>query len=421
MQRNFNLVIRCVFFLGLMGFFSQGLSFSEEHVNDLLPASSAKKRPVDLDKISETELKFLSTQFFRADESILKKYENKEKKPDTFLPVALTKALSNESDESMMARVLAELTGSLNKKQIETLKETAQSLAQQIRASDPQDRDDRYLALVERAEWIGHIIAGEIPPSESLPTIKEEQAFAKFKKEFIEAYQNVAKENRKVLEKIELAKTDSKAKQWLRDRLDTASFADFMRGQKQSGGDQLFQDVAESVVWKDDVGQKYHDFVQSEGQGKRIYVGKSAEENAKALGDYLLKKPNPLKGFSLSSQKIDPEKAEVVNLTKGPIISAPPPPPAPAPQATPPAQTQSAPVGSLTRAVSVFTQKCRECHINNHVNMRDLPEAVQRMQSRGSERMPPAGAPALTPDEKAALIQFFDSGEPKTPFFEAIR
>ena len=387
-------------------------AFSEEHINDLLPQQATKKRPVDLNKISESELKFLSSQFFRAEESLIRKYENKEKKPEVFLPFAITKALSNENEEGMIARVLAELTGSLNKNQINQLKETAQTLAKQIRSNDPDSRDNRYLALVERSEWLGYIIAGQLPPNDSLPTPKDEQAFSKFKKEFLEAYQKVGEDNKVILEKIELAKTDARAKQWLRDRLDTASFSDFMRGQKESGGDKLFEDVAESVVWKDDLGQKYHDFVRPEGTSRRVYVGKSASENAKALGDYLTKKPNPLKGFSLSPQKIDPKTAEVVNLTNQPI--------APAPQRPNQVASQgSAP--SFAQAVQVFSSKCRSCHLNNDIQMRDLGEAVQRIQSRGPERMPPPGAPALSSAEQAALIKFFESNEPKDRFFEAVQ
>jgi len=300
---------RFVFFVFLSFCISFTSIFCEEHQNGTPKTGPLKKRPVDLNKISESELAFLSESFFRAEESVLAKYENKEQKPEVFLPFAITKALSKDNDESMVAGILAELTGSLNMNQIEKLKNSSQALAREIRASEPESRDDRYLAIVERAEWLGYVMEGGTPPIESLPTAKEEQAFAKFKKEFLESYKSVAQKNKTILDKIELAKTDGKAKQWLRDRLDSTSFTRFMKGQLESGGEQLFQDLAESVAWKDDQGQKYHDFVQSEGKAKRIYVGKTASEHSKNLSSFLSKNADSLKGFKLSSKKNRPQKS----------------------------------------------------------------------------------------------------------------
>lgn len=403
---KFSSVVKVVVFSLLWFVVTSDCIRAEEHNQSTI--ETPKKRPVDPNRISSAELDFLSKHFYRAEESLKERYENSDKKRELFLPSGITSVLSKEGDERVIAGVLAELTGSLNETQVESLQTKAQKLAQKIRQQDPEERDDRLLTLLERSEWLGFILKGNTPPNESLPSPKDEEAFKKFKKEFLAAYKEVAKKNKTVLENIEKAKIGNKeAKTWLREHLDTKSFARFLQGQKESGGDQLFEDVAEAVVWKDTQGNKYHDFQDADGRVKRVYVENNPKDHANGLSRFLKESPSSLNGFSLA-RKIEPGTPEVINLSKSTIQSS--------PVQTNPAANPTGQTSLASQALAIYKQNCTGCHLRENVQIADFRTAAKRITMQGNQRMPPPGSPELTPQEKDILIRFFTSNEPKTGF-----
>ncbi|MFM8269649.1 MAG: hypothetical protein ACKN9V_05610, partial [Pseudomonadota bacterium] len=204
---------------------------------------TTKRRPPVLDKLSDDELLFLSENFFRVEESLKLRYDDKSAKPELFIAEGITAALSPDGKETGLAAALADLAGSLNKKQVDLLRTQSEDLAAKIREQEPADRDLRLLALIERSEWLTYIVRGETPPASSLPQSKDEEAFQRFKKEFQDAKKKVNQRNQEILDYIQEAKGgNSDAKKWLRQKLDMKSFSTFMKGQKDFGGDALFQD-----------------------------------------------------------------------------------------------------------------------------------------------------------------------------------
>jgi hypothetical protein len=222
----------------------------------------------------------------------------------------------------------------------------------------------------------------------------------------VDAYKEVTKKNKKVLENIEKAKIGNKdAKTWLRENLDTKSFARFLQGQKESGGNQLFEDVAEAVVWKDAQGNKYHDFQDTNGKVKRLYVGASSKDHADHLAKFLKESPSSLEGFSLA-RKIEPGTPETINLTKAPLQSS---------------STKNAPspiqsTSLAAQALPIYQQNCVGCHRRENIKITDFGEAVRRINLQGVGRMPPQDSADLSPQDKETLTRFFLSNEAKTGF-----
>jgi len=362
-----------------------------------------KKRPPVTDRLSEDEMNYLTENFYRAQESIQARYDNKPKKPQLFVADGITAALSQRSSEEVLASVFADLLGSMNKTQILELQQKSETLAHSIREQAPEDRDSRLLTLVERGEWVGYILKGKTPPPSSLPLPKDEQAFQNFKKVFLEEHEKVNTANRELLDKIELAKSgDKRAKNDLRNRLDLKSLVPFLQGQSQSGGQALFQNVAEALVWKDDQGTKYHDFANSEGKSIRLVVGQTASDHARQLSSFLKKNPKRLSGFSLSPVSLTSANPEQINLTGKPQLQS--------QNQNESNQLSTTPLA--TRALPIFARACAQCHRTNRMVIENFGAAAQAVRN-GSMPQPPQ---TLSDQEKATLIEFFLSSEPKTGF-----
>jgi translation initiation factor 2 beta subunit (eIF-2beta)/eIF-5 len=375
-------------------------AFSESQHNSTLleRIGSTRKRAPVTDRLSEGESLFLTENFFRIEESIKDRYDNKTEKPDLTIAEGITSALSKAPKETILATALADLAGSLNKTQLENLQKVSEALAAKIREQEPKDRDLRLLALIERSEWLTYIVRGQTPPTSSLPQPADEEAFERFKKEFKLAKKEVNQRNRQILDYIQEAKGGNKdAKQWLRQKLDLKSFATFMKGQKDFGGDALFEDVAEAMVWDDkDLGAKYHDFTDQKGNPIRLVVGKDPKKHAKHLADFLKKEHGRLGSFSLSPTRLKPNESQVVNLTGT----------RPVPPAT----------SLATKALPVFKQACVDCHRTHQIPISSFSNAATLVQTG---EMPQDRA--LSESEKKALIDFFLSPEPKEPFLQLIR
>lgn len=377
-----------------------------------LEQAGSKKRPPVSEFISDNEIQFLGQYFFRSEDSLRERYENPSAKKELFLPAGITSVLTEPPNEAVIAQVLAELSGSLNTTQLKSLKKKAQELASEIREKNPKDRDTRFLALTERAEWLTYIMAGETPSTDSLPTPKAEKAFENFKSNFLASQKEVNEKNKEILAKLSEAKNGNKdAKTWLRERLDMKSLTQFMQGQKASGGEQLFEDTAEAIVWKDAKGNKYHDFGDSDGRVKRVYVDNSPKEHAKQFGDFL-NNTAALKGWSISRTNLTAGTPEIVNLTKKTLPAGPA---SPAQSSASPAgNTQPTPAGSLTaKATRIFANNCVDCHRRDGNPITDFALAARLVQSGSMPR-----GKRLSAEEKGALIQFLAGPEPKDHLLE---
>ena len=374
--------------------------------------AGSKKRPLGSEFISDNEIQFLEQNFFRSDESLRERYENATAKKDLFLPAGITSVLTEPPNESVIAQVLAELSGSLNKTQLDSLKKKAQEITSDIREKNPKDRDIRLLALTQRSEWLTYIIGGQTPGTDSLPTPKDEKAFENFKAKFLAAQKEVNEKNKEILAKISEAKNGNKdAKTWLRERLDMKSMTQFMQGQKASGGEQLFEDTAEAIVWKDSSGNKYHDFGDADGRVKRVYVDNSPKDHAKQFGEFLNNSAG-LKGWSISRTNLTAGTPEIINLTKKTLPSN----PTSSSQSSKPTggNSQAIPSGSLTtKATRIFANNCVACHKRDGNPITDFALAARLVQSGSMPR-----GKRLSEEEKGALIQFLAGSEPKDHLLE---
>jgi hypothetical protein len=375
--------------------------FPESQHNSILleRIGSAKKRPPVTDRLSEDEILFLTDNFFRIEESVKERYDNKTEKPDLTIADGISSALSSDAKETVLAAALADLAGSLNKNQLRSLQKESEALASKIREQEPRDRDLRLLTLIERSEWLTYIVSGRTTPPSSFPQPKDEEAFERFKKEFKLAKKEVNKRNQQILDYIQEAKGGNKdAKQWLRQKLDLKSFATFMKGQKDFGGDALFEDVAEAMVWDDkELGAKYHDFTDQEGKTARLVVGKEPKKHAKQLADFLKKEGERFERFSLSPTRLKPNESQVINLSGTKL-------------ATPQSNSLA------TKALPVFKQACVDCHRTQQIPISSFANAATLVQTG---EMPQNQA--LSESDKKALIDFFLSNEPKEPFLQLIR
>jgi hypothetical protein len=171
-----------------------------------------------------------------------------------------------------------------------------------------------------------------------------------------------------------------------------------MKGQKDFGGDALFEDVAEALVWDDkEIGAKYHDFTDPEGKTARLVVGKEPKKHAKQLADFLKKEGERFERFSLSPTRLKPNESQVINLSGTKL-------------ATPQSNSLA------TKALPVFKQACVDCHRTQQIPISSFANAATLVQTG---EMPQNQA--LSESDKKALIDFFLSNEPKEPFLQLIR
>jgi len=366
-----------------------------------------KKRPPVTDKLSEEELAFLVDSFFRVDSSIQERFDNKGKHPDLFIPEGITALQKEPTSETVLAKALAELSGSLNEAQLEFLQKESKKLSSSIRDQDPKDRDGRLLALAERSEWITYIFAGETPPSDSLPQAKDEKAFQAFKKEFLAALKTVNQKNKDLLGLIEEARRGNEtAKKNLRSALDLKSLPTFLKAQNDFGGSQLFEHTAEAVAQINPEGIRYHDFKDGEGRTARVVVGKTPQEHAQNLSRFFKDSPERLGGYSFVSRPFSSGNPELINLTGKPVNVSPP-----AAGAGTSSATVESPLAKAARPI--FQSKCAACHKGKGMPIFNFSEAADLVELG---EMPKPPAPPLSPQEKSALIRFFRSGESKGDF-----
>lgn len=383
--------------LSLFLLVASSLAVSEDRHSDLLESiQKQKKRPPVTDTLTQEELLFLTTGFFRVEESIQARYNNKAKKPDLFVPEAITSALIEPKKEDPIAAVFADLSGSLNLKQISKLKEESAELAQAIREKDPADRDLRLLALIERAEWVGHILEGKIPPPESLPSPADEKAFAQFKKAFLASHEQVMKKNAALLKAIDEAKKGNKTqKEVVRSLIDFKSLDPYLKGQVEFGNQALAQDLTQAITWKDEAGNFYHDLADGTGANTtRVFVSNKPSENLSQLSNFLGSKSAQTRNGPLfvRPNAFAGKNFKTVNFTGAPLLGS---------QPTEQSGSNQGGPGSLAaRAQTVISQNCLSCH---DVSPDQFDEAKRRVQSGNMPKSPGF----LTPEEKSLLIQYF--------------
>lgn len=396
--------IRCSQFhlsvLALLGFLllNNSRAFSESQHSDLLEnIQKHKKRPPVTDTLTPDEFLFLKNGFFRAEESIQTRFNNKSDKPEFFLPEAITSALSDPKTEDPIAFIFADLSGSLNLKQISKLKEDSSELAKAIREKEPTDRDLRLLALIERAEWMGHILEGKIPPPESLPLSSDEQAFAQFKKAFLARHEEVMKKNQELLKAIDEAKNGNKTqKQVVRSRIDFKSLKPYLQGQVDFGNESLAKDLTQAITWKDEAGNFYHDLNNPLGtQPTRVFVSEKPSENLSQLLGFLGGKSGTAGDGSLTvkANAFTDQNFKSVNLSKKPLLGS---------------NSGGSTAGSndseslRVRAQTIIQQNCMSCH-ETGISSDQFAEAKLQVESG----LMPKDPESLTPAEKSTLIQFF--------------
>jgi len=382
------------FRFSLLSFFlGTALSFSDTRHTDLVNSiQTQKKRPPVTDNLTPEEVLFLTKGFFRAEESIQIRFNDKSKNPELFLPEAITSATKAPRNEESIAKIFAELSGSLNLKQIEKLKEDSAELTQLIRDKEPTDRDLRLLTLIERSEWLGYILEGKTPPASSLPSSSEEKSFADFKIEFLKHHKEVVDNNKEFLKTLDEAKKGNKTqKEKVRSQLDFKSLGTYLEGQVEFGNEDLAKDLSQAIVWKDDSGNHYHDFSSADGAvNKRVFVSESSSQNLNQLLDFWSSKASKVNGKALtvSPTKILNPNLETVNLTGKPVKGV----------------NNSPQNPSTQNAQALIQAKCTSCHRHtNGFNPGDNALAVQNLKSGAMPQDPIT----ITPEERALLIDYF--------------
>ena len=108
----------CLLVIACSSLFSFRSFCEPTHNSEDSVTQKKKKRPPVTDRLSEDEMNYLTENFYRAQESIQARYDNKPKKPQLFVADGITAALSQRSSEEVLASVYADLLGSMNKTQI---------------------------------------------------------------------------------------------------------------------------------------------------------------------------------------------------------------------------------------------------------------------------------------------------------------
>lgn len=381
------------FFLAFL--LASGSVKSEIRHSELLNTiQTQKKRPPKTDTLSAEEVLFLTEGYFRSEDSIEDRYNNQSKKPELYLPSAITEALKNPKSEASIAEILADLSGSLNLKQISKLKDDSAELAQVLRDKEPVERDLRLLALIERSEWIGYILEGKLPPASRLPSADDEKAFQNFKEEFLKSHEQVMKTNKELLEAINEAKSGNKTqKERVRKELDFNSLEQYLKGQVEFGGEALAQDLAQAISWKDEAGNFYHDVTSKDGQDtKRVFVSELPKENLSQLMTFFKKQQtnpsqNPLR---ISPTKFTHQDFENVNLTGSPLKGT--------------SLSTELSQSLRSRAKALVQGKCVSCHYHSGgISADQFSQAYSFLQSG---RMPKDPV-RVSPEEKKLLLEYF--------------
>lgn len=190
------------------------------------------------------------------------------------IPAGVDAALAG--DETKLARIVADLYGTLNRKQADV----ALSVVEQQRTDElaKNPRDGRFLALLDRLFWGGKILDGE--PS-------NQEGSQKYNDAFNAAFKERQDRTGVIQEKVKEALAgNNQAKDFLRNNLNRRTLMAFLDAQRKSGNTQLANDLLQAIAFGGDNGkEKFIDLFNGK-ETHRLNLGFTKESMEKALAAY---------------------------------------------------------------------------------------------------------------------------------------
>ncbi len=227
------------------------------------------------------------------------------KYPDTSVPTAVDAARAG--DEGPLARILADLYGTLNRAQADAALVVVEKARTGELAKTPPDA--RALALLDRIFWAGKIIDGN--PAEVEGSDKYNEAFEK-------AFKDRQDSSATIRENVNNALAgNEKAKEFLRQKLTRKMLMAFIDAQRKAGNSKLANDIVSAVAFGGANGaQKFLDLRVGKGETHRLNLGLTSASLEKALDLYSNARgglhsttlsakvlSNPTRTFSVSNPK----------------------------------------------------------------------------------------------------------------------
>jgi hypothetical protein len=297
--------------------------------------TAEKKRSASSTDLSKTQVDLISSLFELPEALVKDRY-------GTTLPEAIEKARSKKDGaanadgiaaEEPIAKILAELVTTRGNDLMKS--KVMPKIQEEIKKEEDKDGSEknRYLDFLKRVLWAGKVIEGE---DSAKP---EAQAFNKAFRDAIKKNQADVKE---VMTKVKDALEGNKsAKEYLRDKINRASFPAFLDSQRKAGNEKIVADFAKAVSWNDN-GKQVLYLKGKDNQIKTLPIGNTPSDIMSALKDF----GDQNGGFQNYALSLYP-------------------PATPAPQASPkPGEPTAQTGGALndTTGLAALQKSCAPCH-----------------------------------------------------------
>ncbi len=254
-----------------------GLAETEQHAEDGKGPDATEAPKAERPKQKETTLKpeetrLLSAMFRIPTKTVEDVYGGSD--AEFSIPKAVDAAMAG--DEAPLARIAADLYGSLNREQADTAFGVVDKARNDEIAKNP--RDARYMALLDRLFWAAKIVDGSPAQSEG-----SEKYNAVFDKAFKERQDRIADTKEKVKQALEGSEP---AKEALRSRFNRKTLLAFVDAQRKAGNTKLANDIINAISFGGKNGnQKYLDMKVGK-ETHRLNLGLTSESMDKALTAY---------------------------------------------------------------------------------------------------------------------------------------
>jgi len=220
---------------------------------------------------------------------------------DAKLPAALDASRKDKKEEDVAA-IFAKLTGLVNGEQMKKLGEQANTSAGNI-----DSQENRYAELLKHMVWTKEIFF----PSEKKDSLKfkaEGEEFEKYKKAFLEKWEEQKKKNDEFHDLLKDASGDDKAKkdkavEALRTKYDPKALLSFIEAQAKSGNKEVADKLGVALGLSENA-TNFLDAVNKNGDKVRIIFDKENPPSV-ALAKFAEESKTPVSQLTFSPTKHD--------------------------------------------------------------------------------------------------------------------
>jgi hypothetical protein len=335
-------------------------TFGETHDSNSGSGELAARRLAPGDELTDRKAAVLA-KVFQLDTAFVK-----ERYGDRYTKAIVELSRGNPVPQ---AAIFAELFGTLNRQQVETLLDTVSAeKTEELKKTPP---DSRFVSFLDKLL----LAANRIQDPESLA---DTEAGTAFLKAFDEELKKVRQSNANFHEKLQQALRDGnrQAKDFLKNNFDPKGLLSFLDAQRSTGNQELARNLAKALAEADDSGNHSIDFNGAQGAKERLELGSSDADVDANLARFAAEE-----GFS--GRSFSPKRHAAVDKTfaypksgapeeaasepaktpaKSPANSDDQPGPVEKDNSTPAAPPKAKAKSATESARELLTQRCTICH-----------------------------------------------------------